>query len=133
LEQSSPVSDEALGLSSSTSRALVLTTLFGMALLGPRPSGFSGGSAAWRSMFWSHYAGLELKAWFSLLALTAIGGLAPLLGSARRHAGGMTTACDHLLPATASARSHGGRRRVRASGVSIKWERCDAGVLNVEK
>lgn len=84
----SPVSDEALRhffLTAYVSGALVLTTLFGMALLGPRPSGFFARFAVASGMFAvTLYAGLRLQSLsFNLLAITAIGGLALLFWEAR--------------------------------------------------
>jgi hypothetical protein len=84
----SPVSDEALRrffVTSYVAGALVLTTLFGMALLGPRPSGFFWRFGVAFGMFLiTLYAGLELQGLpFNLLALTAIGGLALLFWEAR--------------------------------------------------
>ena len=83
-----PVSDEGLRrffLVSYVAGGLVLTTLFGMALLGPRPSGFFARFAVAVGMFAvTLYAGLELRTLsLNLLALTAIGGLALLFWEAR--------------------------------------------------
>ena len=65
--------------------ALVLTTLFGMALLGPRPSGFFAGFGVAVTMFaLTLYAGLQLRTLsINLLALIAAGGLALLFWEAR--------------------------------------------------
>jgi hypothetical protein len=84
----SPVSDAALHrffLTSYISGALVLTTLFGMALLGPRPSGFFARFGVALGMFAvTLYTGLQLRTpSTNLLALTAIGGLALLFWEAR--------------------------------------------------
>jgi hypothetical protein len=84
----SPVSDDALRrffLTSYVSGALVLTTLFGMALLGPRPSGFFARFGVALGMFAiTLYAGLHLRSLsINLLALTAVGGLALLFWEAR--------------------------------------------------
>ena len=84
----SPVSDAGLRrffLTSYVAGALVLTTLFGMALLGPRPSGFFARFAVAVGMFAvTLYAGLELRSLsLNLLVLTAIGGLALLFWEAR--------------------------------------------------
>lgn len=84
----SPVSDAVLRrffLTSYVAGGLVLTTLFGMALLGPRPSGFFARFAVAVGMFGvTLYAGLELRSLsLNLLALTAIGGLALLFWEAR--------------------------------------------------
>jgi uncharacterized membrane protein len=84
----SPVSDTSLHrffVTSYVSGALVLTTLFGMALLGPRPSGFFARFAVAVAMLAiTLYAGLHLQSLsFNLLALTAIGGLALLFWEAR--------------------------------------------------
>ncbi len=84
----SPVPDQALRrffLTSYISGALVLTTLFGMALLGPRPSGYFARVAVAFAMFAvTLYAGIELRSLsVNLLALTAIGGLALLFWEAR--------------------------------------------------
>jgi hypothetical protein len=64
---------------------LVLATLFGMALLGPRPSGFFARFTVAVGMFAvTLYAGLQLRSLtINLLALTAIGGLALLFWEAR--------------------------------------------------
>jgi hypothetical protein len=84
----SPISDTALRrfyLTSYTAGALVLITLFGMALLGPRPSGFFARFGVAFAMFAvTLYAGLQLHSLsVDLLALTAIGGLALLFWEAR--------------------------------------------------
>lgn len=65
--------------------ALVLTTLFGMALLGPRPSGFFARFSVAVLMFGATlYAGLALhRLPMNLLAGIAIGGLALLFWEAR--------------------------------------------------
>ena len=65
--------------------ALVLTTLFGMALLGPRPSGFFARFAVAAGMLaLTIYAGLQLRTLsINVLALIAIGGLALLFWEAR--------------------------------------------------
>lgn len=83
-----PVSDGALHrfyVTSYIAGALVLTSLFAMALLGPRPSGFFARLAVALGMFaLTVYAGLELRALsMNLLALTAVGGLALLFWEAR--------------------------------------------------
>lgn len=84
----SPVSDVALQrffLASYLAGGLVLTTLFGMALLGPRPSGFFARFLVAVAMFAvTLYGGLELRTLsLTLQALTAIGGLALLFWEAR--------------------------------------------------
>src|SRR5918994_3980843 len=84
----SPVSDSVVRrfyLTSYVAGALVLTTLFGMALLGPRPSGFFARFMVAVGMFAvTLYAGIELRSLsLGLLALTAIGGLALLFWEAR--------------------------------------------------
>jgi uncharacterized membrane protein len=84
----SPVSDAVLHRFYSASYlagGLVLTTLFGMALLGPRPSGFFARFMVAVAMFAiTLYAGLELRSLsLNLLALTALGGLALLFWEAR--------------------------------------------------
>ena len=65
--------------------ALVLTTLFGMALLGPRPSGFFARFAVAAAMLAiTVYAGLELRSLTNnVLAPIAVGGLALLFWEAR--------------------------------------------------
>jgi len=83
-----PVSDAALRrfhLTSYVTGALVLTSLFAMALLGPRPSGFFARFAVALGMFAiTLYAGLQVRSLSpNLLALTAIGGLALLFWEAR--------------------------------------------------
>ena len=83
-----PASDQVLRrffVMSYVAGALVLTTLFGMALLGPRPSGFFARFAVAAGMFAvTLYAGLQLRSvTLNLLALTAIGGLALLFWEAR--------------------------------------------------
>ena len=64
---------------------LVLSSLFAMALLGPRPSGFFARfGVAVGMLVVTLYAGLELRTLsLNLLALTAIGGLALLFWEAR--------------------------------------------------
>jgi hypothetical protein len=84
----SPVSDVTLRrflLTSYIAAALVLTTLLGMALLGPRPSGFFARLAVALGMLAvTLYAGLHLRTLpVNLLALTAVGGLALLFWEAR--------------------------------------------------
>ncbi len=83
-----PVSDVALRrfhITSYISGGLVLTSLFGMALLGPRPSGFFARFAVAVGMFAvSLYTGLQMRTVsINLLALTAVGGLALLFWEAR--------------------------------------------------
>ena len=83
-----PVTDAALRrffLTSYVAGALVLTTLFGMALLGPRPSGFFARFLVAVAMLAiTLYAGLELRTLsINLFALIAIGGLALLFWEAR--------------------------------------------------
>lgn len=83
-----PVSDAALRrffLTTYVAGALVLTTLFGMALLGPRPSGFFARFAVAVAMLGvTVYAGFQLRSLsVDLLALIAIGGLALLFWEAR--------------------------------------------------
>jgi hypothetical protein len=65
--------------------AMVLTSLFAMALLGPRPSEFFARFAVAVAMFAvTLYTGLELRPLsIQLLTLTAIGGLALLFWEAR--------------------------------------------------
>jgi hypothetical protein len=84
----SPVSDAALHrffLTSYVAGALVLTTLFAMALLGPRPSGFFARfGVAFGMLAASLYAGLELRSLsINLLAVIGVGGLALLFWEAR--------------------------------------------------
>lgn len=84
----SPVTDALLRrffLTSYISGALVVTTLFGMALLGPRPSGFFARLGVALGMFaLTLYAGLQLHALsINVLGLTALGGLALLFWEAR--------------------------------------------------
>ena len=84
----SPVSGVTLNrffLTSYIAGALVLTTLFGMALLGPRPSGFFARFAVAGAMLAvTLVAGLKLHALpITFLALIAIGGLALLFWEAR--------------------------------------------------
>jgi hypothetical protein len=83
-----PVSDVALRrffLTSYVAGGLVLTTLFGMALLGPRPSGFFARVAVAVAMFAvTLYAGLALRSLsLNLLVPIALGGLALLFWEAR--------------------------------------------------
>jgi hypothetical protein len=84
----SPISDAAAHrffVTSYIAGALVLTTLFAMALLGPRPSGFFARfGVALGMLAVTLYAGLELRA-LSIRPLTAIGagGLALLFWEAR--------------------------------------------------
>ena len=72
-------------LTSYITGALVIATLFGMALLGPRPSGFFARFAVAVGMFAvTLYAGLHLRVLpFPVLALTGLGGLALLFWEAR--------------------------------------------------
>jgi hypothetical protein len=84
----SPVSDAALRrffLTSYVAGGLVLTTLFGMALLGPRPSGFFARFVVAVAMFaLTLYAGLALRSVsINLLVPIALGGLALLFWEAR--------------------------------------------------
>jgi hypothetical protein len=84
----SPVSEAVLRrffVMSYVAGGLVLTTLFGMALLGPRPSGFFARLAVALAMLAiTLVAGLSLRILpFNLLALTAVGGLALLFWEAR--------------------------------------------------
>ena len=84
----SPVSDVVLRrffLTSYVAGALVLTTLFGMALLGPRPSGFFARFAVAVGMFAvTLYAGLALRSLsINLLIPIALGGLLLLFWEAR--------------------------------------------------
>ena len=83
-----PVSGAALHrffLTSYVAGALVLTTLFGMALLGPRPSGFFARFAVAVAMLsLTLYAGLHLRSLpLNFLAPIAIGGLMLLFWEAR--------------------------------------------------
>ena len=83
-----PVSDVSLRrfyITSYITGALVLASLFAMALLGPRPSGFFARFAVALSMFAvTLYMGLQLRTQsMAGLALTAIGGLALLFWEAR--------------------------------------------------
>lgn len=83
-----PVSDTSLRrfyITSYVAGALVLTSLFAMALLGPRPSGFFARFAVALGMFAvTLYAGLSPRTLsINLLALTATGGLALLFWEAR--------------------------------------------------
>ena len=83
-----PVSDDSVRrffITSYACGALVLTTLFGMALLGPRPSQFFARFAVALGMFsLTLYTGLRLHH-FSMnpIALTGIAGLALLFWEAR--------------------------------------------------
>jgi hypothetical protein len=84
----SPASEDSVRrffVTSYTCGALVLTTLFGMALLGPRPSQFFARFAVALGMFGlTLYAGLRLQHLpMNHLALTGIGGLALLFWEAR--------------------------------------------------
>jgi hypothetical protein len=83
-----PISNEGVRrfyLTSYVAGGLVLTSLFAMALLGPRPSGFFARLSVALGMFVvTLYAGLELRTLsVNLLALTGIGGLALLFWEAR--------------------------------------------------
>ena len=83
-----PVSDIALRrfkITSGTAGALVVTTLFAMALLGPRPSGFFARLGVALAMFIvTIYAGFQIHTLSpNLLALTGAGGLALLFWEAR--------------------------------------------------
>ena len=83
-----PVSDATLRrffLTSYVAGSLVLTTLFGMALLGPRPSGFFARFAVAVAMLGvTLYAGLTLRSLsINLLVPIAIGGLTLLFWEAR--------------------------------------------------
>jgi hypothetical protein len=83
-----PVSDAALHrffVTTYVAGSLVLTTLFGMALLGPRPSGFFARFVVAVAMFSTTlYAGLALRSLpVKFLAPIAIGGLALLFWEAR--------------------------------------------------
>ena len=83
-----PISDNGVRrfyITSYVAGALVLTSLFAMALLGPRPSGFFARFAVALGMFAvTLYAGLGLRTLsIGLLTLTAIGGLALLFWEAR--------------------------------------------------
>ena len=84
----SPLSDVVLHrffLTSYVAGALVLTTLFGMALLGPRPSGFFARFAVAVGMFAvTLYAGLALRSLsINLLIPIVLGGLLLLFWEAR--------------------------------------------------
>jgi hypothetical protein len=84
----SPVSDVALHrffLTTYVAGSLVLTTLFGMALLGPRPSGFFARFSVAVAMFSvTLYAGLQLRSLpVNFFAAIAIGGLVLLFWEAR--------------------------------------------------
>ena len=84
----SPISDAGLRRFFQTSYVaggLVLTTLFGMALLGPRPSGFFARFGVALAMFGlTLYAGLVVRGLsINLLAPVAAGGLALLFWEAR--------------------------------------------------
>ncbi len=72
-------------LTSYVAGALVLTTLFGMALLGPRPSGFFARFAVAAGMFAvTLYAGLALRSLsINLLIPIVLGGLLLLFWEAR--------------------------------------------------
>jgi hypothetical protein len=83
-----PVSETALRrfyLTGSVAGGLALMSLFAMALLGPRPSGFFARFSVALAMFaLTLYAGLQLqRPSLNLLALTAAGGLALLFWEAR--------------------------------------------------
>ena len=83
-----PVSDVSLRrfyITSYIAGALVLASLFAMALLGPRPSGFFARFAVALGMFAvTLYVGLQLRTLSTAgLALTAIGGFALLFWEAR--------------------------------------------------
>ena len=83
-----PVSDASLRrfyITSYVAGALVLASLFAMALLGPRPSGFFARFAVAFGMFSiTLYAGLQMRTLsLYLLGLTAIGGFALLFWEAR--------------------------------------------------
>jgi len=83
-----PISDGALRrffITSYIAGALVLASLFAMALLGPRPSGyFARVAVAFGMLAVTLYAGLQLRTLsINLSALTAIGGLALLFWEAR--------------------------------------------------
>jgi hypothetical protein len=83
-----PISDAALHrfyVTSYVAGALVLTSLFAMALLGPRPSGFFARFAVAFGMFaLTLYAGLQLRPLsINLLAVIGVGGLALLFWEAR--------------------------------------------------
>ena len=84
----SPVSSTSVRrffLTSYIAGALVLVTLFGMALLGPRPSGFFARLAVAMAMLAvTLYAGLQLRVLpVQVLAVTGLGGLALLFWEAR--------------------------------------------------
>jgi hypothetical protein len=84
----SPLSDVVVRrffLTSYVAGALVLTTLFGMALLGPRPSGFFARFAVAAGMFAVNlYAGLALRSLsINLLIPIVLGGLLLLFWEAR--------------------------------------------------
>ena len=83
-----PLSDASIRrffLTSYAAGGLVLTTLFGMALLGPRPSGFFARFAVAVGMVAvTVYSGYHLRTLsIDLLALTGVGGLALLFWEAR--------------------------------------------------
>ena len=83
-----PVTDAALRrfyVTSYVAGALVLITLFAMALLGPRPSGFFARFAVALAMFAiTLYGGVQLRAFsINLLAFTGMGGLVLLFWEAR--------------------------------------------------
>jgi hypothetical protein len=84
----SPVSESALRryfVTSYVSAGLLLASLFAMALVGPRPSGyFARFSVALAMLVVTLYAGLQRRSLsMTLLALTAAGGLALLFWEAR--------------------------------------------------
>jgi hypothetical protein len=84
----SPVSETALRryfVTSYVSAGLLLASLFAMALVGPRPSGyFARFSVALAMLAVTLYAGLQRRSLsLTLLALTAAGGLALLFWEAR--------------------------------------------------
>ena len=136
-----PVSDAALRrffLTSYVAGALVLTTLFGMALLGPRPSGFFATVRRGRRPCSriTLYAGLHLRSLSDQppRADRRRRPGAPLLGSARRHARrGMSTASHHYAYSRRRHRTRKSRRRSSPSSKhrasTVTWERYDAGVL----
>jgi hypothetical protein len=83
-----PVSDASVRrfyVTSYVTGSLVLSSLFAMALLGPRPSGFFARFVVAVGMLGlTLYAGLHLRSLsINVLALTAIGGLALLFWEAR--------------------------------------------------
>ena len=118
--------------------ALVLSSLFAMALLGPRPSGFFARFAVAVGMLAvTLYAGLELRTLsITLLALTAIGGLASaFLGSARRHSAPHEPHTITLIPGDGIGPevTDAVVGIIEAAGVGVTWDRHDAGVAAVEK